>query len=40
MPIMNREKFKEKSDLLDITKNHANSKISLRVDNGIGKFYE
>jgi hypothetical protein len=26
--------------LLDITKNHANSKISLKINNGVGIFYE
>jgi len=40
MPIMIKIKFNNRSDSLDHVKNHANKQISLKINNGIGIFYE
>jgi hypothetical protein len=40
MPMWNRITYKEQNGSPDAGENHANSKISLKINNGIGKFYE
>jgi len=40
MPIMIEIRLNEQSDSLDIVKNHDKRQISLKIDEGIGSFYE
>lgn len=40
MPIMDRKQLRKQSELLDTVKNHANKKMSLKINEGIGRFYE
>ena len=38
MPIMIKRESNEKSDFLDIVKNHAKKQIFLKINRGIGSF--
>ena len=40
MPIKIKRESNEKSDSLDLVKNHAKKQISLKINRGIGSFYE
>jgi len=40
MPIMIKRKFNKQSDFFDLVKNHAKKQISLKINKGIGSFYE
>jgi len=40
MPITDIHEFKKQSDVLEMVKNHANELILLKINDGIGSFFE
>ncbi len=40
MPMIDIIEFKKQSDVLELVKNHANELILLKMNDGIGSFYE
>jgi len=40
MPMIDKIEFKKQSDVLELVKNHTNELILLKMNDGIGSFYE